>query len=363
MLEEALVNLTAFAEGRPMTEEEQEQAMAKVRDQMQAQQDAEAEKAAAAQQEAEEAAAKEKEAAAAEAEAKKRKAAEAAQEAKKRRVEQVAQRALARERAKEQRLASPAGAGGARDRQDEDAGSAEAAPAAAAPPPQEEVVEEAAAPAAAEEEEVVASPVPPSSPAADEGGTGEAPAAARPSVAVVVAKALMEGVSKESLALQMLECCESEQLLLALEPGKGLVWPLHELLDVDTLAKVGGVMGVAAPRSNTARPWATKVLAFLEKVNADHNTPKFHASDTCGACAQPMPWRPSRQGPAHSCLACKKSLHSAAFEGCTRVIVGEDKFYCSNKCSKSKAKVGERHATCNTHTHSTTAQLCRLPCM
>ncbi|KAL1515916.1 hypothetical protein AB1Y20_002530 [Prymnesium parvum] len=108
-------------------------------------------------------------------------------------------------------------------------------------------------------------------PTSAEDGGGAAPEAddagqrawgdAAPPLSDVVKKALDEAVNKETLALEMLKCCPPDQLLQALEPNKGLVWPIqciHDLLDVETLEKVGGVMGVPVPRTSSARTWATK---------------------------------------------------------------------------------------------------------
>ncbi|KAL1520219.1 hypothetical protein AB1Y20_023689 [Prymnesium parvum] len=176
-----------------------------------------------------------------------------------------------------QRRSAAAGAGGTRGSPSPHVPDAAAAPAA--------TEKEAASPAAAAPAPAAAAP------AAAEDGGGAAPEAddagqrawgdAAPPLSDVVKKALDEAVNKETLALEMLKCCPPDQLLQALEPNKGLVWPIHDLLDVETLEKVGGVMGVPVPRTSSARTWATKVIGYLEKVNLEHNKPQFHPTDKC----------------------------------------------------------------------------------
>ena len=81
-----------------------------------------------------------------------------------------------------------------------------------------------------------------------------------------------------------------------------------------------------------------------------HNRPKDHATDKCGACLAPMPWRQLGETHAHSCHGCRLPLHGAGTKDCSVIQVeiadGMPLLYCSKKCAapkKKRARAGTKY--------------------
>ena len=80
-----------------------------------------------------------------------------------------------------------------------------------------------------------------------------------------------------------------------------------------------------------------------------HNRPKNHATDKCGACLKPMPWRQLGETHAHSCHGCRLPLHGAGTKDCPVIQVeiadGMPLLYCSKKCANRNNKKRPRGGT------------------
>ena len=94
-----------------------------------------------------------------------------------------------------------------------------------------------------------------------------------------------------------------------------------------------------------ARGWANLVVAQLSALHVEDTRPEHHPADVCGACGQPMPYRPPGQPSTHSCKTCGKPIHGAAFPGCSCIVRGRNNelFFCNKTCAGAQKRRSHLH--------------------
>ena len=112
-----------------------------------------------------------------------------------------------------------------------------------------------------------------------------------------------------------------------------LQWPeFQEQLSLQRLTALANRLKVRLPTRKTEKGIARAIVDALHDHHITIAAPAHHPSDVCGACKQPMPWRPANKEAVHSCDRCGAPLHGAAIESCCRIITSEGKFYCNDGC-------------------------------
>lgn len=373
-LDEAFMSMDAFKEGRPMTEEEQDEAVALAKER------AEAEAASIARANAEAEARKEEEKARKAAEAEARKAAQesaerakqqaSAAEKEKRAAERAEKRGAAREAQEAEREARAGrGRGGGaevggrsrgRKRPVHEAFGAEAVRAGDDEPsgsigdsgrgsmPEEQAVRPEKSVGASEEHTsapVTEKELTPMEELEQALESGDDDQSLSVSLQKLVTKHETEKMAANDMAKNVLKLYPGELPV----PGKPLTWKALQELDVQLLSGLRCALNAAIPKKTTVTSMARMILLRLEEYHSTYNRPEFHETDVCGACERRMPWREPGKKAAHCCDTCHKPLHGAGFPDCSVLVPNEDTgiFYCNAICQHGQVGQGGHASTSN----------------